>query len=148
MVRNFKVLCSLALLLSALPLIASEDPIEARQELMEGARDGVKAIGAMLKRETPFDSDEAMNGLQAMQKAANEAGELFPEGSETGHDTEAKSTVWTDREGFDQELADFAVNVEAAIAANPQNLDTLNTVMKPIFKNCKSCHEGYRVEKD
>ena len=69
-------------------------------------------------------------------------------GSETGHDTEAKSTIWTDREGFDARFEEFGQSVDAAIASDPQTLESLNAVMKPIFKECKSCHEGFRVEKD
>ena len=82
------------------------------------------------------------------QKTAAKAGDLFPEGSETGHETEAKATIWSDREGFNEKMADFGTKVDAAIAANPDSLEALGKVAGPIFKACKACHEGYRVEKE
>jgi len=37
--------------------------------------------------------------------------------------------------------------VDAAIAAKPDSLEALNAAAGPVFKTCKGCHEGYRVEK-
>src|SRR5210317_587511 len=83
-------------------VLASSDPIKARQHLMEETRDAAKVIGGMVKGEKPFDADAAMSALEVWKKTATEAGDLFPEGSETGHDTEAKSTIWSDRAGFNE----------------------------------------------
>lgn len=127
---------------------AGSDPIEKRQHLMEDTRDAAKVVGGMLKGKTEFDADAAMAALKTWKKTATEAGDLFPEGSETGHDTEAKSTIWSDRAGFEEKMADFNTAVDAAIAAKPDSLDTLKPVAGPIFNTCKGCHDGYRVEKD
>lgn len=127
---------------------AGSDPIEARQHLMEDTRDAAKVVGGMLKGKTEFDAEAAMAALKTWKKTATEAGDLFPEGSETGHDTEAKSTIWSDRAGFDEKMADFNTAVDAAIAAKPDSLEALKPVAGPIFNTCKGCHDGYRVEKD
>ena len=129
-------------------VFAGSDPIETRQQLMEDTRDGAKVIGGMLKGEKPFDAEAAMSALQVWKKTATDAGDLFPEGSETGHDTEAKSTIWSDREGFDEKMAIFNTEVDAAIAANPDSLDALKAAAGPVFQACKGCHDGYRVEKE
>ena len=141
--------------LIALPLLfitnialAGDDPILTRQALMEDTRDAAKVIGGMLKGEQEFDAEAAMAALKVWQKTATEAGDLFPEGSESGHDTEAKETVWTDRDGFNQKMADFGTAVDAAISANPDSLEALKGAAGPVFKTCKGCHEGYRVEKE
>ena len=128
--------------------VAGSDPIEARQELMENTRDGAKVIGGMLKGEKTFNAEAAMSALEVWKKTATEAGDLFPVGSETGHETEAKSTIWSDREGFDEKIAIFNTEVDAAIAANPDSLDALKAAAGPVFKACKGCHDGYRVEKE
>jgi cytochrome c556 len=128
--------------------LAGSDPIKARQHLMEETRDGAKVIGGMLKGEKPFDAEAAMAALKVWKKTATEAGDLFPEGSETGHDTEAKSTVWTDRAGFDEKMAIFNTKVDEAIAANPDSVEALKAAAGPVFQSCKGCHDGYRVEKD
>ena len=127
---------------------AGSDPIQKRQHLMEETCDAAKVVGGMLKRKTDFDADAAMAALKTWKKTATEAGDLFPEGSETGHDTEAKSTIWSDRAGFNEKMADFNTAVDAAIAAKPDSLDALKPVAGPIFNTCKGCHDGYRVEKD
>ena len=115
---------------------------------MEDTRDAAKVIGGMLKKNQPFDAEAAMASFKVWQNTANEAGELFPEGSETGHDTEARETIWTDRDGFNKEMTNFSNQVNAAILASPDSLETLNAAAGPVFKACKACHEGYRVEKE
>ena len=127
---------------------AGSDPIKARQHLMEDTRDAAKVIGGMLKGKQPFDADAAMAALKTWKKTATEAGDLFPEGSETGHDTEAKATIWSDRDGFNDAMEKFDTAVDAAIAANPDSLDALKAAAGPVFQTCKGCHESYRVEKE
>lgn len=136
----------LALSISSVAL-AGSDPILERQQLMEDTRDAAKLIGGMLKQKQPFDADAAMQAFKVWQKTATEAGDLFPDGSGTGHDTEAKVTIWTDRDGFNEKMADFSAAADAAIAAKPDSVEALNTAAGPVFKTCKGCHEGYRVEK-
>jgi len=89
-----------------------------------------------------------MAAFEVWKITATQAGDLFPAGSETGHDTEAKSTIWTDRAGFDAKLADFNTAVDAGIAAKPDSLEALKASAGPIFKTCKGCHDGFRVEKE
>jgi len=127
---------------------AGSDPIKERQHLMEETRDAAKVVGGMLKGNTAFDAEAAMAALKTWKNTATKAGDLFPEGSETGHDTEAKSTIWSDRAGFDEKMADFNTAVDVAIAAKPDSLEALKPVAGPIFNTCKGCHDGYRVEKD
>ncbi len=128
--------------------VAGSDPIMSRQHLMEDTRDAAKAIGGMLKQQQAFDAEAAMAAFKVWKKTALEAGDLFPEGSETGHETEAKASIWTDRAGFDEKLAEFNSSVDAAIAAGPADLAALKEAAGPVFQSCKGCHEGYRVEKE
>jgi cytochrome c556 len=128
--------------------VADTDPILARQELMENTRDAAKVIGGMLKEQAPFDAAAAMAAFNTWKKTAMEAGDLFPEGSESGHDTEAKANIWTDRAGFDAKMADFGTQVDAAIAASPDSLEALKAAAGPVFDACKACHEEYRLEKE
>ena len=136
---------ALAIVPAAIAL-AGDSPQEARHELMEDVGSAAKTIGTMLKEEAPFDAAQAMAALQVWADAAEPFGELFPEGSESGFDTEAKSTIWTDRASFDKALAEFKQQADAAVAANPQTLAELQPAAGAVFKTCKSCHEGYRVD--
>jgi cytochrome c556 len=144
---RFVILAILAVVMCAGTAIAGDDPILARQQLMEDTRDAAKVIGGMLKGEQPFDAEAATQAFKVWNKTATEAGDLFPEGSGVGHDTEAKVTIWSDKAGFEAELDKFATRVDAALAANPDSLEALKAAAGPVFQACKSCHEGYRVEK-
>ena len=140
------VLTLLALLLGLQAAAAADTPQEQRHELMEDAGSSAKTIGQMLEGETAFDAAAAMAAMQTWAEVAGQFGDLFPAGSETGYDTEAKATIWTDREGFNAALAAWADAVDAAVAANPQDLESLQAAAGAVFKKCKACHEEYRVK--
>jgi cytochrome c556 len=146
MYRNLLICAAAVLLLPTGPAVAGDTPQEARHEVMEDVGGAAKPIGKMLKGEQEFDAATAMESLETWAGAAKVFGEMFPPGSESGYDTEAKSTIWSDRAGFDAALADFARATDAAIAANPRDLDGLKAAAGPVFKTCKGCHEGYREE--
>lgn len=137
-----------ALVLPLGAALAGDTPQEQRHELMEGVGDGAKTIGEMLEGERAFDAAAAMQALQTWDHASSVYGDMFPEGSETGHDTEARATIWSDRAGFDAALQAWGEAVDAAIAADPQDLESLQAAAGPVFKKCKACHEDYRVEKE
>lgn len=146
MIRIFLMFAAVLLACSAVPTWAEDAPQEVRHELMEDVGGAAKSIGKMMKGEAPFDAAVANESLRTWADAAAAVGDLFPEGSETGYDTEAKATIWTDRAGFDEQVALFAKAANAAVAANPQSLDELKPAAGAVFKTCKSCHETYRVD--
>lgn len=148
MVRVIGIITALFLLFPLSQAMAGDSPQEQRHELMEDSKDVAKTIGGMLKGEVEFDAGAAMEGFKVWQGIGEDFGGLFPAGTETGHDTEARPTIWTDRAGFDEELAKFNTAVDAAIKANPTSLAELKPAAGLIFKSCKSCHEGYRVEEE
>jgi len=145
---KFVLSVSLVVVLVAGSAFAGDDPILARQQLMEETRDAAKVIGGMLKGQEPFNAKAAMSAFEVWKNTAAKVGDLFPEGSDTGHDTEATQFIWTDRAGFNEKLANFATQVDAAVAAKPESLAALKVVAGPVFEACKGCHEGYRIEKE
>jgi len=148
MIRVIFISSILALMFSLSPAWAADSPQEVRREMMEGVGDAAKPVGKMLKGEQEFDATVVTKSFQVWSNAAIDFGDLFPEGSETGYDTEARETIWTDRDGFNEKMADFSTTVDAAIAAKPDSLEALSAAAGPVFKTCKGCHEGYRVEKE
>ena len=128
------------------PLIAGDDPLHERHELMEGVGDAAKPIGQMLKGEQDFDAAVVMTSLKTFDEAAAQFGELFPPGSETGEGTEAAPAIWEDRAGVDKALATWSDAVDAAIAANPQTVEETKTGAGPVFNACKGCHDDYLIE--
>ena len=138
----------LAAMMAPQVLMAGEDPIELRDEIMEETREALKPLGAMAKGEKEFDAEIVKASFKTWKYTAETFGDLFPKGTETGGGTEAKSTIWSDRAGFDRALADFNEAVEAAIAAAPASVEELKPVLGAVTKTCKGCHDGYRVKDD
>lgn len=138
----------LALLIPMASAMAEETPQEKRHELMEGVGDAAKPVGGMLKGELEFDAEVVRKSIMTWWTASNELGQLFPEGSETGYDTEAKSTIWSNPDGFVSAQMDWAQAIQKAVVANPQTLEDLKPLAGDIFKQCKACHEDFRVEKE
>ncbi len=145
---NKLCLLFVAVTVAAMPVAMAEcdDPRHERHELMEGVRDAAKPVGAMLKGESDYDADVVMASLQTWHDASMKLGDLFPEGSETGMDTEAAPAIWEDRAGFEAALLKWREAVEAAQAASPMTLEAAKSTVGPVFQTCKGCHDTYRIE--
>ena len=125
---------------------AGDSPQHERHELMESAKEAAKVVGPMLQGEREYDNAAAMESLHAWAGIAEKFGGLFPEGSETGEDTEAAPAIWEDREGFDAALVEWNDAINAAIEANPATLEEAKPVLGAVFGACKNCHDTYRIE--
>ena len=146
----FKTLCvvivSLCFLFVLSAANAVDSPIEKRHELMEDVGEAAKPIGLMMRGDREYDWEVVLTSLKTFDSVSHEFGDLFPEGSETGGNTEAAPAIWTDREGFDEALAMWREATGEAIAAEPQTLDDARPSLGGVFKTCKNCHDGYRIE--
>lgn len=129
-------------------LLAEDDPVHDRHELMEGVGDAAKPVGAMLKGEAPYDAKALQESMAIFLEASERFGKLFPPGSESGEDSRAAPAVWEDPAGFDEALNDWHDAINAAIASSPATLDAARPVVGPVFNACKNCHDGYRLEED
>ncbi|MCB1992135.1 MAG: cytochrome c [Geminicoccaceae bacterium] len=134
-----------ALGITAIAGFASADPIETRQTIMKSMGAAGKVSGEMIKGNLPFNQDVANLALATFAAASLSYREFFPEGSQAGHDTRAKDTIWTDRAGFIAANEKFAEAATAAVAAKPADLDAFKAAFAPIGENCQSCHETYRT---
>lgn len=132
-----------ALLSTATIGVADDGPQDERHEIMEGVRDAAKPLGDMLRGKAEYDADVVMESLLTWRKAGETFGDLFPDGSEGG---EAAPAIWEDREGFDAALAKWLRETNAAIDVAPQTVAEAGPVVGAAFKNCKSCHDKYRIE--
>ncbi|CAG0995134.1 Cytochrome c-556 [Rhizobiaceae bacterium] len=139
----------LILAISAVALVsgaAVADPIADRKALMKERGGLVGQLAPVAKGEKPFDAAAVLAALQGL--AANgdkfDADALFPAGSDTG-DTKASPKIWEDMAGFKAVEAKFEADVDAAIAAPPQDLDAFKAQFGAIASNCGTCHQTYRL---
>ena len=129
------------------PMAGGHSPVEKREAAMGVVGKSTGAIGDMLKGEKPFDAAMANQALADMRAAVEGFADLYPEGTE-GETTNrflASPAVWSDRAGFEAELAKFQDALDAAIAADAQDQGALGAAFGPVGQSCRSCHEGYRT---
>ncbi|MBD9373596.1 cytochrome c [Rhizobium sp. ARZ01] len=142
---------TLILAIAALALTGSAafaDPIADRKALMKERGKLAGTLAPMVKGEMPFDAAVAMAALNGLNANAQrfDVDVLFPAGSETG-DTAALPTIWQDMPAFKAAAEKFQVDVAAAVAANPQDLDALKVQFNAVTTNCGACHEKFRMKK-
>jgi cytochrome c556 len=125
---------------------ASADPIEDRQALMKERGAQMQVLVPMAQEKQPFDAAAAMAALETL--AANAASvdveALWPEGS-TGGDNDTAPAAWENWDEFVAAHDKFKADTEAAVAANPQDLDSFKPVFGSVAQNCGSCHETFRL---
>lgn len=135
----------LAITVTAAAMTATE-AIKQRQKEMEGVRDGMMALGAIAKKEQPFDAGVVKDNAAKIAGHLAQAAELFPAGSDEGEvQTWAKSEIWTDREHFDelfQSTHQAAVDLQSVTEA-----EAFPPALGKLGYGCKSCHDLYRLPK-
>ena len=136
--------------LAVLPAAAQDaaNPIDQRQKLMKQNGKDAKAAGQMLKGEADFDPAKAATIFTEMHDVSMKFGDLFPEDSKTGGDTEAAPAIWDKPDAFKAALVKFQTDTKAAMDASPQTLDAFKQQFGMVAENCKSCHEEFRVKKN
>ncbi len=137
---------ALVVTVSAVAMTATE-AIKQRQKEMEGVRDGMMTLGAIAKKEQPFDAAVVQASAAKIADHLARAAELFPEGSDAGDiQTWAKPEIWADLSNFDKLLESThqaAVDLQSVTEASdfPPALGKLGN-------GCKSCHDLYRLPKN
>lgn len=139
------VLCASILALSVSS--AFSDPVGERKAQMKARGALVGELVPIAKGEQPYDAAKVLSTLEAMSKnAETEVSALWPAGSETGDHTSAPK-VWEDRSAFEAAVGKYVSDVEAAVAAKPQNIDAFRPLFGAITSNCGACHQDFRVKR-
>ncbi len=134
--------------LAAVAAAYAAEPQEMRQEMMKKVGGATGAMAKMVKGEADFDQAKVIEALTTISETMAGFPAQFPEGSETGMDTEAAPAIWTNMDDFKKKSMALKTDADAAIANPPADLDGLKTVFGPLTKNCGACHETYRLKKE
>lgn len=120
-----------------------DDIIAARQAgmaLTGGMADAMKAAvqsGADVK---PF-----ADGAEAMAKWGMQYTALYPDGTQTGHDTKAKAEIWSDRAGFEKADAAFVQAAQKlAEAAKSGDKAAFAAAFTTTGQSCGGCHRNFK----
>ena len=123
---------------------ASDNPTAERQTLMKNVGAAIGMGGKMAKGEIPFDMVAAQLVFKTFNSASLGFGYMFPEGSETGNDTEASPAIWSDRAGFNAAVDKFTADTNAEFT----DLASFQAAFGKAASNCGSCHKAFRVKKN
>jgi cytochrome c556 len=142
--RIYVGLAALAVVTAAAGAYAVEDPIFTRKALMGANGAAAGAATAMIKEEVAFHPGVAKSVFATLRAVAYSYGDNFPPGSDQG-ETKASPKIWEDAAGFAAALTKFQQDADAALAANPQDLDAFKAAFGQVAGNCKACHDAFRL---
>jgi cytochrome c556 len=133
----------------ALPALASEEAIEARQVMMQSNAAAAAVSAAMMRGELEYNPAVGRAAITALHATALVYGNYFPEGS-TGENTAASPRIWEDMDGFRTALAEFRAATDAAVAASgedgPADAAAFTAAVQPVLGTCRTCHEPFRIQ--
>lgn len=137
-------------LLSALALTTAAlaaEPQEMRQEMMKQVGGAAGTLSKMAKGEAPFDAAAAVAAFTTMAEVGATYADQFPEGSETGFETEASPAIWQNMDDFKAKTAKFQADAAAAAGMTFADAAAVGAAFGGVAANCGACHELYRVKK-
>lgn len=149
MVKQFSTFVAMSAVTFGLAMTSvSADPIKERQDKMKIVGKSMGIVGKMAKGQSEFNGEAALAAFVAMKEAADGYETLFPDGTETGGETEAAPAIFSDRAGFEQKVADFEAALVKVTASAPANVAELGASVGAVGQNCGVCHKAYRVKKN
>jgi cytochrome c556 len=144
MIRVALTLATVSLGLSV--AFAAQDPIAARRALMKANGDQAKIGAAMIKGEMPFDPAAAHKIFTTFEDTSAKAPALFPETSKTGGETAASLKIWQNLDDFKTKLVKLGSDAKEA-DAKVTDLASFKAGFISVTKDCRDCHEGYRIKR-
>jgi len=146
MIRVFCAVTLAAVASSGTIVLAQQNPILARQEIMKKSNDDLKMLSGMSKGEAPFDAGKVTATYASMEDGYKKVQGLFPDNSKTGDKTRASPKVWEDRADFDAKMAAF-IKVAGDAKAKATTEAGFKEIHPAVIKGCDNCHEGYRLRR-
>ena len=150
--------------LAAMVLLAGAGMALAGTALAQGAAVSVPAGTIIVARQAGFDLQAGnvigmkaaidgggdVKGFKDAAKALSAWGHvipgMFPDGTQTGHDTKAKAEIWSDRAGFEKAAESFWIQADKlAVLAEANDKAGFATQYTATTQACGACHRNYRV---
>jgi cytochrome c556 len=125
---------------------AQSAAIEQRKALFKEMGKASGPVGAMLQGKAPFDLAQVKTALTTYSTNAAKLKELFPDDSKEGGNTEALPAIWEKKAEFVAIFDKLKADADAASAAITDEASFKATI-GPIFGNCGTCHDSFRVKK-
>lgn len=113
---------------------------QAGQDLLSGDFAGIRGVVA-----AKGDIKKLGAPAKAMARWMRNFPDMFPKGTEQGHNTRALPAIWSDPPGF-RKAADNLSNAAAKLAelAKAGDAEAVTTQVKAVADACDECHRTYR----
>ena len=128
---------------AAVAVIAA-DAFHDRHMAMEAVGDAMKPLGAIAKKQAPFDAAVVNASATTIADNLKKAATLFPAGS-GGGESKAKPEIWTDAAGFEKGMKD--AHAAAVALQSVKDEAAFGPALGAVGASCKSCHDKYRLPK-
>jgi cytochrome c556 len=128
---------------AAVAVIAA-DAFHERHMAMEAVGDAMKPLGAMAKKQAPFDAAVVKASATTIADNLKKAQGLFPAGS-GGGESRAKPEIWTDAAGFEKGMKDG--HAAAVALQSVSDEAAFGPALGALGGSCKSGHDKYRLPK-
>ena len=120
--------------------------IDYRNSVMGILKWNMGPMGKMVKGEMPYDQAAFARHAKDLAAAAHLdllAG--FPEDSNEGDDTSARSDIWMDWDGFAEKYEALKkASSELAQTSAGGDLEAIKPKFGALGKSCKSCHDAFK----
>jgi cytochrome c556 len=129
------------------PVIAQQDPIATRKNLMKQNNDHARSLVQMIRGQAPFDAAKVDEAFGQWADTAKKLPGLFPDNSKTGEETRASPNIWQNKADFDAHAAAFGKAVADNRDKAKASLDGLKAAIGPVGGACDNCHKDYRLSR-
>jgi cytochrome c556 len=129
---------------------SAEETVKARQHNLKDLGGAFKAVRDQIRKSEP-DLTQVQQATAQIDQLASEMKQWFPQGSGPSEDieTDAKSEIWSDPQGFAAALTKFQQEApKLASFAKVGDTDGLKKQVGVVGGACKGCHDKYRVPQD
>jgi len=144
----FAVAAVAAVAFGATGVVAQQDPVTTREDLMKANNKHAIAVVRMMRGQAPFDAAEVDAAFAQWADTAQKLPSLFPDNSKTGGDNRASPKIWLIKKDFDAKAAAFAKAVAENRDRGKGSLEGLRAAIPAVGKACDDCHKDYRLGKD
>jgi cytochrome c556 len=124
-----------------------QDVIAQRKELMKQVGGATKTSSEMIKGDKPYDAKAAEAAATTIAENWPKFVKLFPASAKTGGETTAAPKIWEDTKDFEAKGAVMAKAAHDAAQTAAKGPEAFKTSFGEVTKNCKGCHEVYRIPK-
>jgi cytochrome c556 len=132
------------LVLGASLAVVAADAFQDRHMTMEMVGDAMKPLGAIAKKQAPFDAAAVKASATTIAENLEKAATLFPAGS-GGGESKAKPEIWTDAAGFEKAMKD--AHAAAVALQSVKDEAAFGPALGAVGASCKGCHDKYRMPK-